>query len=316
MQTGWSLYVLSCPSLCPWPMVSRLLQLTGVTRGLVYMHDQGIVHGNLDGVCVSTPHSPTSRSRRHKRNIMIDDNGRAVIAGFSLITLVPGQSTFLSSWADAGTVRWMSPELLNPEKFGLSRRQQTKESDCYALGMVAYETLSGCAPFGTNRPFTVLRKILDGEHPERPQGEAGELFTDDIWNVLDCCWDTEPRERASARDMLWCLEGSSPAVERDSDATSCDSFYHELDDVGDGSGGSSLLCFKHLLNRRRSLLTTPKENRPLNPPFDSSPIVSHSLVPGRFPTSPQAGTRWVRDWLVYITWNAFDMITRYFRSLW
>jgi len=37
-----------------------------------------------------------------------------------------------------GTIRWMSPELLDPTHFG-SNGRPTRESDCYALGMVVYE---------------------------------------------------------------------------------------------------------------------------------------------------------------------------------
>ena len=37
-----------------------------------------------------------------------------------------------------GTFRWMSPELLDPPRFRSSGRP-TRESDCYALGMVIYE---------------------------------------------------------------------------------------------------------------------------------------------------------------------------------
>ena len=33
----------------------------------------------------------------------------------------------------------MSPELLDPEMFGLDNNRPTKQSDCYALGMVVYE---------------------------------------------------------------------------------------------------------------------------------------------------------------------------------
>lgn len=35
----------------------------------------------------------------------------------------------------------MSPELLDPERFGLSNEdyRPTKQADCYALGMVVYE---------------------------------------------------------------------------------------------------------------------------------------------------------------------------------
>ena len=37
-----------------------------------------------------------------------------------------------------GTLCWMSPELLDPSRFGSDGRP-TPESDCYALGMVIYE---------------------------------------------------------------------------------------------------------------------------------------------------------------------------------
>ena len=51
-------------------------------------------------------------------------------------------SAFLSETADSsepeGTFRWMGPELLDPEGFG-SNGRPTRESDCYALGMVIYE---------------------------------------------------------------------------------------------------------------------------------------------------------------------------------
>ena len=43
-----------------------------------------------------------------------------------------------SSASSGGTFRWMSPELLDPPRFGSSGRL-TRESDCYALGMVIYE---------------------------------------------------------------------------------------------------------------------------------------------------------------------------------
>ena len=49
-------------------------------------------------------------------------------------------SDFLSETVDSsgGTYRWMSPELLDPEGYNSDGRS-TRESDCYALGMVIYE---------------------------------------------------------------------------------------------------------------------------------------------------------------------------------
>ena len=48
----------------------------------------------------------------------------------------------LMSFIGGGTRRWMSPELLDPERFGMPESEEnrpTRQSDCYALGMVIYE---------------------------------------------------------------------------------------------------------------------------------------------------------------------------------
>ena len=36
----------------PGPSLTISQQLKDITRGLVYMHDQGMVHGDLKGVCL------------------------------------------------------------------------------------------------------------------------------------------------------------------------------------------------------------------------------------------------------------------------
>ena len=84
-----------------------------------------------------------------KANILIDHEDHARIADFGLLTLLSDQMGFISSISheEGGTPQWMSPELLDPGKFGLKDGCPTKESDCYALGMVIYEVLSGQAPF-------------------------------------------------------------------------------------------------------------------------------------------------------------------------
>ena len=48
----------------------------------------------------------------------------------------------LMSFTAGGTYRWMSPELLDPERFGIPESEgnrPTKQSDSFALGMVIYE---------------------------------------------------------------------------------------------------------------------------------------------------------------------------------
>jgi serine/threonine protein kinase len=148
-----------------------------------------------------------------KSNVLVDNNGHACLTGFSLLMMASDRLTGTFSFREGGTIRYMSPERLNPEKFGLQERRPTKESDCYALGMVVYEVLSGRRPFfTTDGIFQVMWKIMKGEHPERPQGEKGKPFTDDIWGTLELCWKPQPRDRISTGAVLLRLEGHPPLL--------------------------------------------------------------------------------------------------------
>ena len=104
----------------------------------------------------------------------------------------------------------MSPELLNPEESGQPEGQPTPESDCYALGMVIYEVLTGDAPFARYSGFVVIRKVLEGGRPDRPQGPQGEWFPGGVWGMLERCWEHRPGDRPSLDVVLRCLQDAAP----------------------------------------------------------------------------------------------------------
>jgi serine/threonine protein kinase len=146
-----------------------------------------------------------------KLNILVDNNSHARLAGFSLLTIASDELTAPFSFTEGNATRWKSPELFDPGSFGLRERRPTKESDCYALGMVMYEALSGQWPFAEyENNNIVMRKIIEGIRPRRPQGKEGELFTDDIWDTLELCWKPQPRDRISASTALLRLEKHPP----------------------------------------------------------------------------------------------------------
>jgi len=154
--------MLTVLSLCVMTRAHRSLadttiQLVDVAKGLKYMHDLHVVHGDLKGVQINISQwnapaltSPSST----QANILINSEGRACIADFGLSTIT-GVATAaganraslvsidsLMSFTGGGTRRWMSPELLDPERFGIPESEDnrpTRQSDCYALGMVIYE---------------------------------------------------------------------------------------------------------------------------------------------------------------------------------
>jgi serine/threonine protein kinase len=135
----------------------RFVQLVGVANGLMHMHGLLMVHGDLKGVRIfSNKMSPPSYLTRPKANILINRDRRACLADFGLSTItgVATRATAgasrtslisnetLMSFTAGGTRRWMSPELLDPEMFGIPQSEgdrPTRQSDCYALGMVIYE---------------------------------------------------------------------------------------------------------------------------------------------------------------------------------
>ena len=109
----------------------------------------------LKGYVPSSKQTPTHYSFM-KANILIDKDKRACVADFGLTTItgtmnhisakapqepvIPNE--LLKGFTGGGTYRWMSPELLYPEKFGIPESEgnrPTIQSDCYALGMVIYE---------------------------------------------------------------------------------------------------------------------------------------------------------------------------------
>ena len=139
-----------------------------------------------------------------KANILIDQDFCARLADFGFLTVVSDPAS--SSCIVGGTIQWMSPELFALDQTGLKNCRPTKQSDCYALGMVIYEVLSGQVPFAPFGRYVVIRKVIDGEHPQRPGGAEGERFTDDLWRMLNRCWATRPESRPSSLAVLECLE--------------------------------------------------------------------------------------------------------------
>lgn len=157
-----------------------------------------------------------------KANILIDRTPCARLADFGLLKI----ANILSSTqnAEGGTLRWLSPELIAPQQFGLKKSRMTKSSDCYAFGMVIYEVVSGRLPFHKDPSYTIPFKVVNGDRPPR-----GGKFTGRLWELLGSCWAPQPNDRLSIGDVLQRLlevvsnpsdppsPGSGGGVETDSD---------------------------------------------------------------------------------------------------
>ena len=107
------------------------------------MHDQGIVHGAIQGVRGCALNDLLREADPPpKSNILIDKTGRGVLAGLGLLTIIPDKPIVTSSDPPDGTTRlvgsvwWTAPEVLKGEVSG-------KETDIYSFAMVMIEARHG-----------------------------------------------------------------------------------------------------------------------------------------------------------------------------
>lgn len=149
-----------------------------------------------------------------KVNILVDEDGHARLADFGLLKIVSDPAlNFVSSSSNTqgGTVRWMSPELIDPKMFGFEKSRLTIHSDCYALGMVIYETISGHIPFHGDTNITVSVGVIQGRRPTR-----GKMFPERLWKMMEWCWKPRPTDRPCISLVLRCLEVASIPPEQHS----------------------------------------------------------------------------------------------------
>ena len=108
----------------------------GICAGVAYAHARGVVHSDL---------KPS--------NIVLASTGEAKITDFGVAQVVRETMTRISHAETAGTLLYMSPELLGGEP-------NTPLSDQYALGITFYELLTGEPPF--------IRGDITDQHRSRP----------------------------------------------------------------------------------------------------------------------------------------------------
>lgn len=71
-------------------------------------------------------------------NILVDNDWHAVLSDFGLTVF--GDATVATHTSNPhGSIRWMAPEILNPEIFDMERSQKTHASDVYAFACVCLE---------------------------------------------------------------------------------------------------------------------------------------------------------------------------------
>ncbi|KDN34012.1 hypothetical protein RSAG8_12895, partial [Rhizoctonia solani AG-8 WAC10335] len=169
------------------PQVDRYALCAQIAEGVVHMHENNIVHGDIKG-----------------GNILISQDRTAKIMDFGSSVLK--QEYTLKFQTTTGqpviSLRWAAPELIpkNGEEVKL-----TLETDIYALGMTFYEVMSGQVPYyEVVRDFSVMSRITQYVLPTRPeQGMVkGDKRADSLWRLMGDTWALKPQDRPTADTIL------------------------------------------------------------------------------------------------------------------
>lgn len=161
-----------------WSETKRFINVYGIVAGMVYLHDNRIIHRDLKAL-----------------NIMIDDQFEPKISDFGLSKFVAlGQTIYQTT--HKGTPYYMAPEIYEGEDY------DGFKSDVYAFGMMLYVIYTGVEPWtGIKSPMILMRKVMEGSRPTIP-----EDVPKCIAQLIERCWDSNPLSRPTFREMILLLE--------------------------------------------------------------------------------------------------------------
>jgi len=161
--------------------------LREVASALDYAHGQGIVHRDIKPA-----------------NILLSESGHAMVADFGIARAFSGDSTTSTSGSHTGVVG--SPAYMAPEQWRGDRPDG--RADQYALGVLAFELLSGIRPFRDATMQELLRLHLGEEPPALESVRRG--LPPRVGQAIRRAMAKDPEARfASASAFVAALAGES-----------------------------------------------------------------------------------------------------------
>ena len=150
------------------PLQQVLNWLTGMTAGLIFLHDRGLVHRDL------------------KPANIFSDGGVVKVGDVGLSKFI-SESRRSAQTQSVGTVYYMAPEV--------ARGRYGREVDVYSLGIMLYEMMTGRVPFEGESAGEILMKHLTAEPDLR-------LLPTPLRAVLAAALEKDPERRIHDLETL------------------------------------------------------------------------------------------------------------------
>ncbi len=159
--------------------------LRGVADALDHAHAKGVVHRDVK-----------------PQNVLLDEDGRVYLADFGIARMLESSGGLTATGMITGTPQYMAPEQATGTKVGPA-------ADVYALGIVAYEMLTGRVPFAADTPVAIMMKHVQEPLPLPPLSKVQAPLLQAILR----CTAKRPEERwPSAGAFVSALEAGLEAL--------------------------------------------------------------------------------------------------------
>ncbi|GJE91912.1 Pkinase domain-containing protein [Phanerochaete sordida] len=239
--------------------------ISQVLEGLMYLHDQGVIHRDIKGA-----------------NILTNKDGCVKLADFGVASNTAG--TGIRENEVVGSPYWMAPEVI--EQSGA-----TTASDIWSVGCTVIELLEGKPPFHFLDPMPALFRIVQDDCPPIPEGSSPV-----VKDFLYHCFQKDPNLRVSAKKLLkhpWMVASKrqisgSGDKSKESSSKRPVSAYNFDDAVLKVQEWNEALKSPSKPSKppaRRSYLETDGRHSPLQP-LDFGPVFKAPLASSQGPSAP------------------------------
>jgi len=144
-----------------------------------------ILRGVADALDYAHAHAKRIVHRDVKpQNVLLDQGGRAYLADFGIAKILESSGGLTATGMITGTPQYMAPEQATGTKIGPA-------ADVYALGIVAYEMLTGRVPFAADTPVATMMKHVQEPLPLPPPHTVSEP----LLRALLKCTAKKPEDR-------------------------------------------------------------------------------------------------------------------------
>ncbi|XP_015691864.1 MAP3K epsilon protein kinase 1-like isoform X4 [Oryza brachyantha] len=194
----------------PFPESLVAVYIAQVLEGLVYLHEQGVIHRDIKGA-----------------NILTTKEGLVKLADFGVATKLTEAD--INTHSVVGTPYWMAPEVI--EMSGVCAA-----SDIWSVGCTVIELLTCAPPYYDLQPMPALFRIVQDVHPPIPEGLSPE-----ITDFLRQCFQKDAIQRPDAKTLLmhpW-LQNSRRALPSLRQPVRSPSTVRDIDGDDEGSSGDN-----------------------------------------------------------------------------